>query len=395
MAFHMKFTIALILLAGMASAVEFRNGTSFPLGTVPAELEAKAPAGASVRFSFEENMTTGYRWEFESNPNECEVTVEHRGSGKKDVCGASGLFCVEVRSKVQTPARVEFRYRRPWEKETPPAKAVRFLLYTADGQLASPLYPKDAVFGLLMRECAARGITITDWHLHIRGGMTPEMAAARERDSGIRSTAMENHGREWEIYDNARLRAFASRAKAIDVDGHRLPVGIQVNDRDWFEKIDAETRAAFDYILADTMIMGKLPGGRDNRLWLVKEIPDADRWMEDYMAHNLRILDEPIDILANPTYLPTPIAAEYDRLWTEARMRKLIAKAVEKGVALEIQAGSPFPRPKFLKLAKEMGAKFSFGTNNFDPKPKDLSRWLEAITWLDLHGSDIWQPRKR
>ena len=43
-------------------------------------------------------------------------------------------------------------------------------------------------------------------------------------------------------------------------------------------------------------------------------------------------------------------------------------------------------------LAKAMGAKFSFGTNNFDPAPKDLTRWLDAITWLDLHGEDIWTP---
>ena len=81
-----------------------------------------------------------------------------------------------------------------------------------------------------------------------------------------------------------------------------------------------------------------------------------------------------------------------DKLWTEARMRAIIAKAVAKGVAIEIQAESPYPRPRFLKLAREMGAKFSFGTNNFDPRPKDLSRWLEVITWLDLHGEDIWTP---
>ena len=24
--------------------------------------------------------------------------------------------------------------------------------------------------------------------------------------------------------------------------------------------------------------------------------------------------------------------------------------------------------------------------------PKDLSRWLEAIVWLDLEASDIWSP---
>jgi histidinol phosphatase-like PHP family hydrolase len=174
-----------------------------------------------------------------------------------------------------------------------------------------------------------------------------------------------------------------------------MPVGIQVNDRDWFRQIDEKTRSKFDYILADTMIMGKLPDGRDNRLWLVKEIADADKWMEEYIAHNLKVLDEPIDILANPTYLPLPIADQYDRLWTEERMKKIISKAVEKGIAIEIQAMSPYPRPKFLKLAKEMGAKFSFGTNNFDPRPKDLSRWLEVIVWLDLKADDIWTSQCR
>ena len=386
--------ICTVVLGAMSASAAFgeelRSGTFYPLEKVPSELIARAPAGTPVRFALEENGTTGYRWEVDSNTNECEVVVEHRGAPVKEgLAGAPGRMSVAVTSKVQTPARVEFRYRRPWEKDVKPVKSVRFILYTAADKVASPLYPDTAVNRLLKKECEERGIVITDWHLHIRGGMTPEMAVEREKASGIRSSAMENHGREWEIFDNARLRAFAARARQANP---KMPVGIQVNDRDWFREIDAETRAEFDYVLADTMIMGKLPDGRDNRLWMVKTVDDADAWMERYMAHNLQILDEPISILANPTYLPEPLAAEYDRLWTEERMRQLIAKAVERGIALEIQAGSPYPRPKFLRLAKEMGAKFSFGTNNFDPTPKDLSRWLEAITWLDLKGSDVWTP---
>ena len=368
---------------------ELRNGTFYPLEKVPAELIARAPAGTPVRFVLEENGTTGYRWEIDSNTNECEVVAEHRGAAANGLAGAPGKMSVTVTSKVQTPARVEFRYRRPWEKDVKPIKSVRFILYTAADKVVSPLYPDNAVNRILKKECEKRGIVITDWHLHIRGGMTPEMAVEREKASGIRSSAMENHGREWEIFDNARLADFAARARRANP---QMPVGIQVNDRDWFRQIDAATRAKFDYILADTMIMGKLPDGRDNRLWMVKTVDDADAWMERYMAHNLQILDEPISILANPTYLPDPLAADYDRLWTEDRMRQLIAKAVKRGIALEIQAGSPYPRLKFLKLAKETGAKFSFGTNNFDPAPKELSRWLEAITWLDLRGADIWKP---
>ena len=376
----------LIATSAVATAAPFKNGTALFLRNLPGEIVVERRAGEPVRFALEENGTTGYLWDAEWNTNECEVVLEHRAKDCRFVCGAPGALDVAVTSHIYTPARVEFRYRRPWEKGVKPIHALKLIVYTV-GEAKSPLYPRTAVNRLLKEECARRGITLTDWHLHIRGGMTPELALQRERDFGIRSTAMENHGREWEIFDNARLRAFAERSRKVNP---KMPVGIQVNDRDWFEQIDAETRAKFDYILADTMIMGKLPSGRDNRLWMVKEIPDPDSWMADYFVHTMRILDEPISILANPTYLPEPLAADYDRLWTEERMRAVIAKAVAKGIALEIQAESPYPRPKFLKLAKEMGAKFSFGTNNFDPTPKDLSRWLEAIVWLDLHGNDIW-----
>jgi histidinol phosphatase-like PHP family hydrolase len=380
----MKISIflSIVFAAFMLQADELRNGTSFSLDSVPTLLTAKAPPRAAVRFTLEEKCAEGCAWEFENNSAESIVKVERRIPGR---------VSVEIASLVQTPARVEFRYVDKAQKDKP-LKSMRFLLYTASGMSASPLYPKDATFKLLQHECKKRGIVITDYHIHIRGGMTPQLAAKRELDSGIRSSAMENHGREWEIFDNEKLVAFAEKAKKIDVNGRKMPVGIQVNDRDWFRQIDEKTRSKFDYILADTMIMGKLPDGRDNRLWLVKEIADADKWMEEYIAHNLKVLDEPIDILANPTYLPLPIADQYDRLWTEERMKKIISKAVEKGIAIEIQAMSPYPRPKFLKLAKKMGAKFSFGTNNFDPRPKDLSRWLEVIVWLDLKSDDIWTP---
>lgn len=75
-------------------------------------------------------------------------------------------------------------------------------------------------------------------------------------------------------------------------------------------------------------------------------------------------------------------------------MCAVIRKCVEKNIAIEIQAESPFPSPRFLRLAKAMGAKFSFGTNNFDPGPKDLSRWLEAIRWLDLGPGDMWSAKR-
>ena len=254
-------------------------------------------------------------------------------------------------------------------------------------------YQKDDVFRRGMASLAEKGFSLTDWHIHIRGGMTMEKAVARQEDSGIRSAVLENFGREWPLSDNAKLREFLDAQDRLQPSGRRIPVGIQVNDRDWFKVIDPALRKRLDYVLADTMILGVNADGKARRLWLPDvTIEDPAAWMEQYMAHNLRILDEPVSILANPTYLPPCIAAQYDQLWTEARMRQVIEKAVAKGIALEIQLGSDFPKPAFLKLAKRMGAKFSLGSNNFDDKTKDPGRWFETISTLDLKPGDLWLP---
>jgi len=256
------------------------------------------------------------------------------------------------------------------------------------------LYPQTEAFKKGLATAQTRGLTLTDHHIHIRGGMTPEKAALRQEQSGIRSAVLENFGREWPLSNNVALAAFIDTAKQARANGQPLPVGIQVNDRDWFMRIDPDLLKRLDFVLADTMIMGITDEGKPRRLWLPNvTIGDPEAWMKEYMAHNLRILDEPVSILANPTYLPPCISNRYDQLWTEPRMRQVIAKAVEKGVALEIQAGSAYPKPAFLKLAKSMGAKFSFGSNNFDDKVKDPSRWFEAIERLDLRPADLATPK--
>lgn len=238
-------------------------------------------------------------------------------------------------------------------------------------------------------------LPITDYHIHLRGGMTVAKAIERQERTGVRSAVLENHGREWPLADNATLAAFLDACEAAFADGKRLPVGIQVNDRDWHVQIAPELLRRLDFVLADTMIMGETPDGKPRRLWLPGVgIDDPEAWMVQYLAHTLRVLGEPIGILANPTYLPACIEGLYDALWTEDRMRQVIGAAVARGVALEIQAESSFPRLSFLRLAKTMGAVFSFGTNNFTDQPKNLARWTEAIEALDLQPDDLWHHRQ-
>ena len=258
------------------------------------------------------------------------------------------------------------------------------------------IYPSaDADFKKGIDAAKQRGITFTDYHIHIRGGMTPEKAALRQEASGIQSGILENFGREWPLSNNVALAAFIDSAKHVCGNGKPLRVGIQVNDRDWYQQIDPAQLRRLDYVLADTMIMGVTAEGKPRRLWLPGvTIDDPEVWMDEYMKHNLRILSEPISILANPTYLPPCISNRYDRLWTDVRMKQVIAKAVDNGVALEIQAGSLYPHERFLRLAKEMGAKFSFGSNNFDDKTKSLTRWFESVGSLALHASDLPAPKQ-
>ena len=236
-------------------------------------------------------------------------------------------------------------------------------------------------------------VPVIDFHIHLRGGMTVQKAIDRQKATGIRSGVLQNIGKGWPIETDDQLRALLDRTR-----DKRVLVGVQVNDRDWMKVHSADLLGRLDFVLADTMIM---PMPRDDsppvKLWMPESytIDDAEAWMERYVRHNLRVLAEPVTILANPTYLPPPVEAKYDSLWTDRRMRTIIRAAVDNDVALEINARSGLPRDRFIRMAKGMGAKFTFGSNNFDDKPIDMSRCRRAIERYRLTKDDLFVPGKK
>ena len=126
--------LAVAALVGMDVMAEVKDGTKLWLGTVPKEFVAERRMGESVRFSLEENASTGFKWDVESNTNECTVVLRHRGGDKGATCGAPGRLEVTVTSRVRTPVRVKFRYRRPWEKDVEPWKTLRLVVNTGGGE---------------------------------------------------------------------------------------------------------------------------------------------------------------------------------------------------------------------------------------------------------------------
>lgn len=303
----------------------------------------------------------------------------------------------------ESPARSEARKGRTLSRGTmalqghDPGSRVAFRRVAVrplpdDADSTVPLRTSDEGYGVrgnVMDRVSAANIPVIDFHIHLRGEMTVEKAIQRQAVTGVNVGVLRNIGAGWPIETDEQLREFLD-----SVDGPVF-VGLQVNDRDWMSKHSKQLLDRLDFVLADTMIM---PMPNDDspfvKLWLTDgyTIDDPEAWMQRYMRHNLRVLAEPITILANPTYLPPPVEDLYDQLWTNERMRTLIQAAIDNHVALEINARSGLPHDRFIRMAKEMGATFSFGTNNFDDKAIDMSRCFESIGLYDLQKKDMYVP---
>ena len=216
---------------------------------------------------------------------------------------------------------------------------------------------------------------LTDYHVHLKGGLTLEEAIQMAKDRRMKFGIAENCGVGFPTTNDAALEPFLAR-----LEGKPVYKAMQAEGREWVTMFSPETIAKFDYVFTDSMTWTNDRGKR-MRLWIPNEVEIGDKqaFMDMLVERAVGILtNEPIDIYVNPTFLPEVIAAEYDTLWTEERMDRVIQAAVKNGVAIEINARYRLPSEKFIRKAKEAGAKFSFGTNNGD---KNLGDWLTAARW--------------
>jgi hypothetical protein len=137
------------------------------------------------------------------------------------------------------------------------------------------------------------------------------------------------------------------------------------------------------------------PGGRRMKLWEKEAVIDdtAERFMDSFVDWHLKILHEqPIDVLANVSWLPAKFAGNYESLWTEKRVGKVAAAFVRQGIAMEISSSYQLPKINFLRLAKAAGVKFSFGSNDRYPNMGKLDYSLETARQLGLTRPDLWLP---
>jgi len=202
---------------------------------------------------------------------------------------------------------------------------------------------------------------IVDYHVHLKGGLTLDEAIAESQRRGVKFGIAENCGVGFPTTNDAALKPFLEK-----LQGQPAYAAMQAEGREWVGLFSPEIIAQFDYVFTDSMTFTDQRGQR-TRLWMPNEVQVEDKqaFMEMLVGKIEKIFsEEPIDIYVNPTFLPACIAGEYDALWTEARMDKVIAAAVKNGIAIEINARYRLPSERFIRKAKAAGAKFAFGTNN-------------------------------
>jgi len=181
------------------------------------------------------------------------------------------------------------------------------------------------------------------------------------------------------------------------LDGKPVYRGVQTEWTDWVGCFSREMLGRLDYILTDAMTF---PGrdGQRVKLWEKDvesrvDMADKQAFMDRYVDWYVAIIEQqPIDILANVSWLPAPLAADYDTYWTEARVRRVANAAVQHGVALEISSGYQLPKRRFLEVAKAAGVKFCFGTNGRYPNMGKLDYSLAMARELGLTRTDLFIP---
>jgi hypothetical protein len=231
---------------------------------------------------------------------------------------------------------------------------------------------------------------LVDFHTHLKGGLTLEEVLGHMRRTGINHGIAINGGIGFPITNNAGIEAFR-----LSMQGTPCYIALQAEGREWPTLFSTEEIAKFDYVFTDAMTIPDYRGKR-TRLWIKEEvqIPDKQVFMESLVSNIVQILShEPIDIYANPTYLPDIIAAEYDTLWTPERMQRVVDAAASNHVAVEINSRYKIPSAAFIRRAKQAGVKFTFGTNNAD---RDLGRVeysLRMAKECGLTWQDMWMPK--
>jgi len=239
-----------------------------------------------------------------------------------------------------------------------------------------------------------RDFPVIDYHVHLKGDLTKEMAHAMSMNYGINYGVAPNAGEGGVgrmLADDAEVHAYHD-----EISGEPFLFGVQGEGRRWTQTFSQEALGIFEYLFTDAMTIIDHKG-RLSRIYRPEEVFFDGISTQAYMDHLvdqtvLILTNEPADIYANPTFLPDALQGDYDRLWTPDRVDRVLDVLEKYHIALEINPRYRIPSFDIIRRAKERGIKFTFGTNNVDSRFGRLEYAQEAVEACGLTPDDIWFP---
>lgn len=256
-------------------------------------------------------------------------------------------------------------------------------------QPATPAAATDETARALF-DLGARNYPLVDYHVHLKGGLDLKGALELSRQTGIFYGIAVNCGKGFPVENEAGAIAFKK-----SLEGAPVYAAMQAEGREWVDMFDRRTVGVFDYVFTDSMTWTD-NRGRRMRTWMPAEvgtIGDPQEFMETLVSRAVGILErEPVDIYVNPTFVPDQIAKDYDKLWTDERIMKVVKAAKKGAVAIEINNRYRLPGLRFIQAAKAEGLKFSFGTNNTDAKLGRCEYGIEMVKQCGLTWNDFFVP---
>jgi len=229
---------------------------------------------------------------------------------------------------------------------------------------------------------------LCDLHVHLtdRFSIDQVMGIAQERK--VRFGILEHPGSQGPIRNDADLRHYIESLRKFPV-----LIGLQPVNLGWSKNFSPELLAQIDYVLMDPQTV-PLGNGEFMHIWEFSTyVEDTNEFMDRYMAYSLEILTkEPINIFGWPLFLPVCIARDYYTLWAHDRMQQLISAAKPRNIAFEINDMSHTPHKEFIKMAKEQGLKFTFGSDSRNNNAGRLAYCKQVARKCGLKADDFYTP---
>jgi histidinol phosphatase-like PHP family hydrolase len=169
----------------------------------------------------------------------------------------------------------------------------------------------------------------------------------------------------------------------------------------WAE-LPAELHARLDYRIGSNHGFW-LPDGSQASLWM-ETLPPS--WAEqphqlmEIMVHNLcdLVRTMPIEIVGHSTLVPPALwrlEPEPEAWWTGPREERFIEALLQSGVAVEISNRYRLPHARFLRKAREAGARFSLGSDGHGEAQIARLDWaIEAARQAGIHQTDLFLPER-